>query len=1073
MNDVFNVLIQATKYKEKEKEKKSEEKCVQGINVLHRVKCCVSLVMTEKEEIFNVNLVPNDVLSLSRFDEEEEERKKATLLYTKEICPPPPLIHIHKSTNKRSRDTYEDQQCNRSSILRKILKVKDPRKERFQGSSSTCAKFLRIDENYISHEKGKNKSSKLMVVNENEKENEKENVDEEVEEVLNLFQEVEVKPLYERLNDGNIKEEKIKGKSNTLLDALLQEGPSDFDFHFHFNDVVEGGEDDLIRRPKINVLLKKTNKSIVVEGKTIYGVTAYDPGKKLMDEYDEEPYTKIKILKGFSLNVLQIKAVSWLRWREENEYMGIVGGALALDMGLGKTFTLLVHSIWDSQRYSQQYNKKCPPTLIVCPKTVIDVWLGEFHKFFGDQFKILILRRDTLPRPYFDSMTAADLETFDFVITNYETLVQGAKQCEEKQKESNSNTEIKEKESSRIKQKESNSNTGIKEKEKPCVEGVKKTRQNKKMKPRMIKVDGVEIKNKNTVLEEVFKVHWRRVGCDESHLINNMKSQKWNGVHSLKRSFTVLLSGTPVVNYDSDVLSALLLLGYQGCKSIKSWSEGVYKQHRLGQVILSITTKDAIHEGLISLPSKISRYIPVPLHGLVRCYYNFVGSLAQRSYKAEKLRETLCLITTMRQICNATFTLTPLGKVKDVERKSSAGEDVDDEDDMMGENDKNKDEEWNDTNLDKQRKDCTDEEWLELQSFNPDEAAKGKCSILMLPIHRSCTRSELVNYFNDFPFLDDNNSGDSSSPSPSPSPSPSNPSNPSNPSPTILIPSNPSPTILIPSNPSPTILIPSNPSPTILIPSSLSPSILIPSNPSPTILIPSNPSPTILIPSNPSPTILIPSSLSPSILIPSSLIPSSSNVEKQIKTKGMDTIKSLERWIVDERGTSGFQSPKIIKIIEILRNLKKGDKILIFSSFTKFLFLLQRALLATGKYKSEHIAFLYGKLSTKERKAEIQRFKEDPNCCIFCLNYKTAATGLTLTVANYSLNVETFWHNVEQRQAFCRIYRIGQMRPTTELFLLTENTIENNMLKLCTEKEETGSRYIEKAVSMKDLSNFF
>ena len=73
-----------------------------------------------------------------------------------------------------------------------------------------------------------------------------------------------------------------------------------------------------------------------------------------------------------------------------------MGGVLADDMGLGKTIQSITYMLWlreDYVRRNKQGRKKVviPPVLIVCPKSVLDVWASETEKF-APGVRVMVIR---------------------------------------------------------------------------------------------------------------------------------------------------------------------------------------------------------------------------------------------------------------------------------------------------------------------------------------------------------------------------------------------------------------------------------------------------------------------------------------------------------------------------------------------------------------------------------------------------------------------------------------------------------------------------------------------------------
>ncbi|MDO4954820.1 MAG: DEAD/DEAH box helicase [Akkermansia sp.] len=96
------------------------------------------------------------------------------------------------------------------------------------------------------------------------------------------------------------------------------------------------------------------------------------------------------------------------------------GGILADDMGLGKTIQSITYVLWLREEYERK-NKKgkkkvvVPPVLIVCPKSVLDVWAGETAKF-APGVRVLVIRNKEQAR--MDEIVGS----YDMVVINYAQL---------------------------------------------------------------------------------------------------------------------------------------------------------------------------------------------------------------------------------------------------------------------------------------------------------------------------------------------------------------------------------------------------------------------------------------------------------------------------------------------------------------------------------------------------------------------------------------------------------------------------------------------------------------------------
>jgi hypothetical protein len=91
-----------------------------------------------------------------------------------------------------------------------------------------------------------------------------------------------------------------------------------------------------------------------------------------------------------TLRPYQVEGFHFLAYLADNGF----GGILADDMGLGKTIQSLAWLLWLRARPSNAGL----PSLVVCPKSVIDVWAGEAEKF-APSLRVRVLRNgEALPR---------------------------------------------------------------------------------------------------------------------------------------------------------------------------------------------------------------------------------------------------------------------------------------------------------------------------------------------------------------------------------------------------------------------------------------------------------------------------------------------------------------------------------------------------------------------------------------------------------------------------------------------------------------------------------------------------
>ncbi|HEU4343178.1 MAG TPA: DEAD/DEAH box helicase [Candidatus Binatia bacterium] len=135
--------------------------------------------------------------------------------------------------------------------------------------------------------------------------------------------------------------------------------------------------------------------------------------------------------------------------------------------------------------------------------------------------------------------------------------------------------------------------------------------------------------------------------------------------------------------------------------------------------------------------------------------------------------------------------------------------------------------------------------------------------------------------------------------------------------------------------------------------------------------------------------------------------------------------------------------PKLAELEKILEECREnGDvKVLIFSEWERMLELVQ------GLCRRLRLGYALhtGSVPQLRRRAEIQRFKNDPSCRVF-LSTDSGSTGLNLQSASVVINCDLPWNPARLEQRISRAWRKHQTRPVTVIHLVSEGTIEQRMI---------------------------
>jgi len=144
-------------------------------------------------------------------------------------------------------------------------------------------------------------------------------------------------------------------------------------------------------------------------------------------------------------------------------------------------------------------------------------------------------------------------------------------------------------------------------------------------------------------------------------------------------------------------------------------------------------------------------------------------------------------------------------------------------------------------------------------------------------------------------------------------------------------------------------------------------------------------------------------------------------------------------------------SSKMEQLSELLGELhqEQDRKIILFSEWTTMLNLIEPKI---ERLRIGHVR-LDGSVPQKKRRQLVQTFRNDPDCKLFVAT-NAGATGLNLQVANTVVNVDLPWNPAVLEQRISRAHRMGQKNPVQVFVLVTEGTIEENLLATLSAKHE-------------------
>ncbi|KAI5285425.1 swr1 complex component, partial [Ascosphaera aggregata] len=144
-----------------------------------------------------------------------------------------------------------------------------------------------------------------------------------------------------------------------------------------------------------------------------------------------------------------------------------------------------------------------------------------------------------------------------------------------------------------------------------------------------------------------------------------------------------------------------------------------------------------------------------------------------------------------------------------------------------------------------------------------------------------------------------------------------------------------------------------------------------------------------------------------------------------------------------------YDCGKLQQLEALLRKLQAGGhRVLIFTQMTKMLDILEQFLNIHG--------YLYlrldGATKIEQRQILTDRFNSDPRILVFILSSRSGGLGINLTGADTVIFYDLDWNPAMDKQCQDRCHRIGQTRDVHIYRLVSEYTIESNILRKANQK---------------------
>ncbi|KAF3044693.1 hypothetical protein E8E12_009141 [Didymella heteroderae] len=168
----------------------------------------------------------------------------------------------------------------------------------------------------------------------------------------------------------------------------------------------------------------------------------------------------------------------------------------------------------------------------------------------------------------------------------------------------------------------------------------------------------------------------------------------------------------------------------------------------------------------------------------------------------------------------------------------------------------------------------------------------------------------------------------------------------------------------------------------------------------------------------------------------------------ETSAKPEPTAESVANTASLEKNTSS----KVEQLLQILAASAKDktNKTIVFSQWTSFLDLIQVQLASAG-YKFTRID---GSMSAVTRDAALEALDNDRDTTIMLASLSVCSVGLNLVAANQVIMADSWWAPAIEDQAVDRVHRLGQKRETSVFRLVVEDSVEERVLGIQSDKRK-------------------
>ena len=144
------------------------------------------------------------------------------------------------------------------------------------------------------------------------------------------------------------------------------------------------------------------------------------------------------------------------------------------------------------------------------------------------------------------------------------------------------------------------------------------------------------------------------------------------------------------------------------------------------------------------------------------------------------------------------------------------------------------------------------------------------------------------------------------------------------------------------------------------------------------------------------------------------------------------------------------RSGKLERLVELLREVPRDDKSLVFTQYPCF----ERLVPFLAEKLDRRVGFFHGRLNARQRSELLDAFAAEDGPSLLVISIRAGGRGLNLPAANHVFHFDRWWNPAVEQQATDRAHRLGQRKPVFVHSLICLGTVEERIDELLESKRE-------------------